>query len=93
MPAPSMKGVYGDEGGDGAPPMPMDDMMDGEEEESEYSPEYSAAFAELKAEGGPAWADVTEGSFWRAVEACVAETGKGGGGGLAVLLGDKKGKK
>lgn len=86
MAAPSMKGVYGDGGGK-PPPEPMDDMMedDAGEEDSPYSPEYMAAYDEY-AESPSAE------TFWRAVEACVAETG-GGGGGLALLLGKPKGKK
>ncbi len=76
-----MKAVF--EGG-GEPPYEVDDM--GEEEESEYSPEYMAAYEEYEA------APSAE-TFWRAVEACVAETkSSGGGGGLALLL-SPKGKK
>ena len=85
MPAPSMKGIYG-EGGGAPPPMP-DEEEPMAEEDSPYSPEYMAAYEEY--ESAP-----SAETFWRAVEACVAETGKSGGGdSLAILLGKPKGKK
>lgn len=80
MPAGMMKGMYDEPPDDEEP---MGDMGGGEEE---YSPEYMAAYSEY--EEAPSAA-----TFWRAVEACVAETKSKGGGGLAILLGKPKGKK
>lgn len=88
---PSMKGIYGDGGGPSSKMPMMDEEPEGDEpemgeDEPEYSPEYMAAYDEYET------APSAE-TFWRAVEACVAETGKGGGGGLAILLGPKGKKK
>ena len=83
MASGSMKGIFGE----GGRPPPMDEP-DGDEpaaeEESEYPPEYTAAYQEY--EDAP-----SAETFWRAVEACTAAS-KPSSGGLALILGGPKGK-
>lgn len=88
MPAGMMKGgMMKDVFDGGGSPPPSEDEYADEGGGSEYSEEYQEAYADYEA------APSME-TFWRAVEACVAESDKKkGGGGLAILLGKAKGKK
>lgn len=79
-------GVFDKAGGGDAP---ADDDYDKDEDQDEpgdekLPPDFEAAYDDY--EKNP-----TAMTFWRAVEACADH--KGGGGGLAILLGGPKGKK